>query len=436
MNDPTIRTTPTWLDGLWVTLFGIPDLWLVLDAPRCVAELIVETGAEEHAWRQRLLQLDGRDRVFVTSLALSKLDTGETSRMVERIATLCREGDRPGAVLVSDMAPSRLIGSDLNDLARQVAKASNTKTCVVENLSLTRDWLDAIVAAQVALVDAIPETAFSKRNDSVAIVGLVVDRAEADALGDVAEIRRLLAGIGFYNVIVWASGCGMEHLAAAGSCRWIIALPYGVAAAEKIAQRSGAEVFRLDLPIGLDGTIRFMRELGRWLGRERQAESFISSALSFVVPKLAPFVPTLFAGSKIGIVADPVLARGLGSWLAEMGVCVIGPIFRCRREDWLTSDEKSTDGIRRYDPSIESLTSWVMNESESGPFDLIIGSTREREALRKIRVPFLELGYPSVNYRPVCDSPRIGFSGALHLAERIANCLAEIRFERASSGQV
>jgi nitrogenase molybdenum-iron protein alpha/beta subunit len=430
VTEPTIRTTPTWLDGLWATLLGVPDLWLVLDSPRCMAELLVESGAEDHAWRQRLLRLDGHDRVFSTDLSISKVDLGETAAMLARIAALAREGTRPGAILVSEMAPARVIGNDLAALSREVEAATGVATRVVEHLSLTRDGLDAYGAAGAALARAMPDAALAGDRDSVAVVGLMADRAEADALADARELRALVGSLGVDVSAVWTSCEPVAALAAAGSSRRIVALPCGREAALTIAARSGAEVLEANLPVGLDGTARWLRAVGAWLGRDREAERAVEAGLAGAVPLVAPLVPSVFAGRRIAVVAEPALAAGLCGWLAELGVRVEGPIVRCRRAEGIPAGLATAGDVRGFDPSVESLTRWMSRLIEDGPLDLVVGSSREREVLRSFDTPFLELGYPSIHYRPLRDAPRVGFAGAVHLAERLANRLAETRYER------
>lgn len=429
MTDQSQRTTPTWLDGLYLTLLGVPDLWVVVDCPRCLSELLVESAVGEHAWRHRLMRLDGNDRLFSTDMGIGKVEHGQTAALLARLETLSRRGPRPGAVLVSEMAPSRLVGNDLDGLAASIAAATGAPARAIHHLSLTRDWLDAFKEALAALVELLPDVCFTGDRDAVAVVGHLLDRPEADGLSDVREVVRLLSSLGVEVAAVWTSGSPVETLARAGTARRILALPYGHDAARRIAARSGAEVLELGLPIGLDGTATWLREAGAWLGREREAGQAVEAGLRAVVPGIAPLVPCRIAGRRIGVVADPATATGLSAFLAELGADVVRPLIRCRRPEDVPEGLRSDDGIRRHDPSLDSLRAWFRAATAVAPLDLVIGSSREREML-PAGIPFLEMGYPSVHWRPLSDAPRLGFAGALHLVERISNRLAETRYDR------
>jgi len=151
-----------------------------------------------------------------------------------------------------------------------------------------------------------------------------------------------------------------------------------------------------------------------------------------VVPPIGPLVPRAIAGRRIGVVADPALAEALCSYLAELGAEVVPPLVRCRREESVAAALRGPrpGGVRPHDPSLDSLGAWVRAAGADGPLDLVVGSSRERELLKSSGVPFLELGYPSVHWRPLVAAPNLGFAGALHLAHRISNRLADTGFER------
>ncbi|MBM4398655.1 MAG: hypothetical protein FJ087_23580, partial [Deltaproteobacteria bacterium] len=307
MTDFSLRTTPTWLDGIYLALVGVPDLWVVLDAGRCVAELMVESGLESHAWRQRLMRMDGEDRLFVTDAGPSRLDTGGSARMLDRLADLASRR-RPGAVLVSEMTPSRIAGEDLDALAAAVSKATGAPARPIEHLSLTRDWLDAIGAALVALARALPDAACTGDRDTVGVIGHLFDRDEADCRADVRELTRLVESLGVEVSSVWTAGEPVARLASAGASRHLLALPYGGTAARAVAARSGARVLDVPLPVGLEGTTAWLRSVGAWLGRDAEAGRAAEEGLREVVPPIGPLVPRAIAGRRIGVVSDPALA--------------------------------------------------------------------------------------------------------------------------------
>jgi len=316
-------------------------------------------------------------------------------------------------------------------LAEEIAKRVRAPATVVKFFPLTRDALDGFSACLCALAESLPDASCKGGRDSVGVIGHLLDRTEADQLANVQELESLLTALGVKVSAVWTSGQPLSRLAEAGSSRRLIALPLGEPAAARLAERSGASVLSAPLPIGLAGTSRWLRRIAARFDRKPQAERFIAARLEALVPLIGPMVSRVFAGRRVLVIAEPALAEGLSEYLEELGMEALGPLWRCRRQDALPKSvrKRAQPGPRLYDPSQESLQGFVDQALREGPVDLVIGSSLEREMLSGRGLPFLELGFPSFQYRPLVPSPDLGFSGALHLAHRLSLKLAEARPE-------
>lgn len=430
-GDFTLPTSPPYLDGIFMLLVSAPDVWAVFDAPPCVPE-IADRGMMGHAWRQRLLRRDGQDRLFTTSIEMDHMGALHDERLLRRLRRLIADGQRPTAVMISEMAVSRVVGNDLDLLTERVENAVGAPARLVKFVSLNRDFLDSYDSGMVAMAEALPDEAFTGESDSVGLVGYLMDRPEADHLANVRELEALVGALGLPVSATWMSGRPLADLARVGESKWIVALPSGRRAAAKIASRSGATVIELPLPVGLDGTSRWLRTLGAALGRDAQAEDFIKQRLSQVVPLLTPFVTRLFAGKRVAVIAEPGLAVGVDGYLRELGVDVIGPLYRCRRPPRAIAGTAPIPA-NRCDPtvgSVQRLVKGALDDKARGGLDLIICSSWEREVLAPWGVAFLELGFPSFFHRPLVDDPFVGFTGALHFANRLADKLADLQHQR------
>ncbi len=422
-RDFSKRTSPNFLHGLGFTLLGVPDLWMVVDCPRCLAEIYQQSGFTEHAWRQTLMRLDGKDRLFSTDLTAANPDDKRLDEILPRLEALARGESRPGLILVSESVPARIIGVDLVDYADRIAEATGVTCRAVQTLTLNRDGYDAFEASLVELASALPSPAESTLDGSVAIIGHFHDRDEEDHRADCTELRTLVEGLGARVSSIWTSGESTHEMARALCASLLVALPSGRRAARRIAERSGATVLETRLPVGLEGTANWLRQLGDALDREGAAEQLIERNLRKTTPILAPLVARELVGRRVALVAEASLAVALADYLRELGVEVIGPMLRQRR----ASSEHPKLG---FDPSVGSLDALLDEASANEPVDLVIGSTWEREAVANRGLPFVELGFPSFHHRPLLPTPVLGFTGALHFVERLTMALADARFQR------
>jgi nitrogenase molybdenum-iron protein alpha/beta subunit len=255
-----------------------------------------------------------------------------------------------------------------------------------------------------------------------------MDRREPEHTANVAEIVRLLTSLGLEDPVVWTSGRRVAELHEAASCDFLIALPYGRAAAHALAERTGAQVLEAELPIGLEGTASWLRAVGEFVNRQKEAQEVIRKNLAEVVPRIAPMVPRVFARKRVAMVAEPALADGLCAYLQELGMEVVGPLYRCRDATAVGKQgERTSMNIRSFDPSVHTVTELVRTAPH---LDLMMGSSREHEVVVRRNVPFVELGFPSFHYRPLVDDPYVGFAGALHFAHRISMKLVETSYLR------
>ncbi len=190
-------------------------------------------------------------------------------------------------------------------------------------------------------------------------------------------------------------------------------------------------MIRTGLPLGLSATSQWLRVVGQATGREAAAEALIRDGLDRVVPRLAHPVARVLAGKRAVVCAEPALADGLRCFLGDVGVEVASIVYRCRSRAGVEGrlpPDPDRPPVRHWDPSARSLAAVMAEAARDDPVDLLIGSSWEREAALRAGVPFLEIGFPSVHWRPLVPSPRLGFEGALHLTQRMLQALLDARY--------
>ncbi|HOE82579.1 MAG TPA: nitrogenase component 1 [Myxococcota bacterium] len=264
------------------------------------------------------------------------------------------------------------------------------------------DWVDGYQEALTALAAAIE--AVPLEPNSIAVVGMLLDRREADRRADYDELAGYLAALGldfcgFFPAFDVVDSSQLKDIAPAST---IISLPYGRKAAHAISKKTGAKLIELDLPIGFAGTSDWISEVALACGRQQAAEQLIKSKLGSAVPKLEWVVPFWLLHRRILLVGDVYKVKGWAEALHEFGCNVLGAIC--------------TGGNPASAPDIN----WIDNIPDDLEVDLVIGSpVAEAKVL-----PFLEMGFPNFGEHFIYSRPELGFAGTLATVEAIINRLA------------
>jgi len=415
MRDPddyTLRLSPTFVDGVLVSGASIADAVVVYSAATCVNEHVYKTlRAHDHG--ESLSGSRGQPRL-VTTFADYVVAPAGAGRAVEQAVRKVVEDLKPGAIVLAELSRITIAGEDLPGLGRVLADQTKTPVLVARSRTLERDYTDAYRSVIEALAAQLPDSAFAggPEDGKVAIVGYFFERSEGDQIGNVAAMTDLVRVLGLVPVAPWLSGAPFSALCEAARASVIAALPLGRRAARTIAERSGARVLDLDLPIGLLGTAAWVRAIGEATGRESRAEQVVDAALRRSVPLVDRTASRVLATRRAALAAQPDWCDGLARMLEQdLGMQPAVVVRRCRAKD--------------CDPSVAEWSDLVSTELKGRGLDVIIGSTWERRALPEParRIAFVELGYPSLSEHFLVEQPHLGFDGTLVFAQRLASAV-------------
>jgi nitrogenase molybdenum-iron protein alpha/beta subunit len=291
--------------------------------------------------------------------------------------------------------------------------------------SLIGDWLDGYAQVQTALVRGLLRGVRRRARRGpprrAAIVGYLMDRNEADHLGNLAELRRMLAALGLETVSVWLGGEPAAALARAAEADLVVSLPYGRAAARDLARLTGARLVETELPFGLPKTERFLRDVGKAAGRPKQAEAFLSAELSRVIPRLKWIVPQCCLNRRVAFMGDPYLFEGFCDIAEDLGLVVEGAIVRSQ------SGPSAHGGARPF-PVLYAprSSSPEVRRLVQAPLDLFVTCWCEQD-FHNLRFPVLEFGFPSYRSHALHERPFLGANGMLAFVERMAEKLGAPR---------
>ena len=142
MSDYSIRTTPTFIDGLLMVLSGIGDAALIVDGSDCVYEQI-DRAMNRHDWFGGLRNASGSMRLSSSGIEHVTALLGTEQALAARVIEVARR-DRPALIFMAQLPLMKLMGSDLNAVARKVAPELPIPLVVLDPRRMNRDYLDGL----------------------------------------------------------------------------------------------------------------------------------------------------------------------------------------------------------------------------------------------------------------------------------------------------
>jgi nitrogenase molybdenum-iron protein alpha/beta subunit len=428
-DDLSVRTTPTFKEGVLMTAGAIADASLVYCGGSCIDEQAHQSIAP-HDLGQTLFLPGLSSRLVTTFTDRSMVPFGAERPIMECVETLVSVR-RPPLLILAELAGLTIAGDDLASIARSVAERFDLVVVPATAKRQARDFRDAYAGVVEGIAHELPRRAFEGGTigGRVTVIGYVYERREGDQDGNLAAITRLLRALGVEPTAPWLSGAGFADLAEAARSSLLVALPHGREAARILAGRSGARVVDTDLPVGLSGTAAWVRAVAEAAGVADRADAVIRRELAAVVPLVDRVASRFLAGRRVAVAATrdwlPGIARMLESDLGmEVGLAFERSRFPAAGAG--DSPDVSPES-RRFDPSRESLVRQVAREAARRGIDLVVGSSLELHALASgvERLPSVEFGFPSTTKHFLTPAPHLGFEGVVTWAERLTTALLE-----------
>lgn len=411
-----LRQNLPYLNGVYVAISAISDARLVVDGPFCVpfkaeVQCAHDTGCT-------LISRTGPGRIVHTDIRFdanvvynAAIDRGpDIVRVLAEVSAL----DGTGLVLFTAMDLYHVVATPMERYRRKASAQvpDGAPIVLLEARSLEGDWLDGYARVLDRVAEAIPLPAIDPAPERVALVGHLMDRNEGDQLGNVQEMRRLLTGLGLEVVSVWLDGGPLADLQAVQRAGTIVSMPYGRAAARRLAERLGAGCVEVDLPLGLGATTRFLEAVGAATGRSEAARALVDTELREVVPRVSPLVFRFLSGRTAIVVADPNLAMVLPGLLGELGVEVRSLAVHGAPgslDERGVARLEALGGVFEPEQRLQSRGPRGLRLDWETEADLVITHTlMPHDPVHASWVPF---GYPNYLVHPTTPRPFLGFAG-------------------------
>lgn len=433
MEETKLPVNYSYIIGQYLAVNAVPDLYLFIDGPDC-STFKAEYIYGRHDLNSTLLNCEGPDRIVRPVVDVTSIVHDRTRDIRRLLAETCVLPEA-GGILFTSMPMATITGTQYESIVRNMEPAPDKPVFEIPSLSLSCDWLDGYgqvlksLATDIAL-DGAPGP------DRVAVIGYLMDRNERDHTANVAQIEAMLRGVSLDPVSVWLSGRPLSHLERAGSAGVVISLPHGREAARILAGRTGARLIETGIPFGFGGTVRWLTEIAAALGIEDKAAVYIESELRNALPIAKWLVNKVFLGRRFFFGGDPHMIEPVRDFFVELG-CKPAAMVAVGEEKHLSPLPKqlAEDGIPCCFNMKPGGLSDMTAEAFRGGCDIIVASDFVRSHLGGIpyRCAIVPFGFSNYYRHAISDSPYLGFSGALHFMNVVANEIMREQSRRAEN---
>ncbi len=360
---------------------------------------------------------------FTTALRELDVVNGGEKRLEDAIREIDRE-HRPRFLVVVTTCIPGIIGDDVDTLAERIGPEIGARILPVHCEGFkTAIWATAYDAVYHTigrnLLDPPDKTSHGERNPRLVNLMNVSSMGRPDEL----ELERLLRALGLeVNIYpVFADPAAMRQ--AAHAALSVSTCPtHDDYFLQHLKEYYGVPYIIRHMPIGIENTAFWLRDVATAFGLEEEAERIIERESSRLKAALAPFLPD-FQGKRAFISAGEIRALSNASLMRELGFEIVG--VRAFHHDEFAEVE--------YEKLASGGKDFVYNIADCQPFeeanllrrlkpDIFMGHVNGNSTAARLGIP------TAVSYNTGMHF--LGYRGAFELARRLRRQLRNPAFNR------
>ncbi|MBM4386568.1 MAG: hypothetical protein FJ088_02450 [Deltaproteobacteria bacterium] len=425
-----LPAVPSFMEGVYLGVNAVKDAYLLVNCPQgCYYRF--EKVSINHDAASTLYDPLGCHRIIQSGINYTELAMG-TEETLFKLVKKVVEKVKPRALFFTQVSMTLVTSFDAAAFASEMERRFSVPLFYIPPATFNGDFLEGFNAFMETLVEAVMGISRAKHGASgtASVCGYFADRLEEDHIANADEISRLIGSAGIECGGVALSGASLEELGKTFAAPAIVNLPYARSAGRKIAEMTGAPVIDLDLPVGIEGTVKWIRDFAGACGGKADAEKFIGRELGRIIPKIAIARRRYLLNRSVAIAADPYLAPVLAIYASELGMNV--PLVALKtRNSAVSGRAREILGNAGMECKVindfphEEFHAAVAELSDEDRCDAVIGTDAELDAASDAGTGFVEIGYPSFFRHSFFPQPFMGFSGALRIANDLVNAVQQ-----------
>jgi len=374
---------------------------------------------------------EAHPQVGWTELSEEDLIRDVAARLREAVPELQRR--RQAAVLlVTASAAVELTSTDLAVETQRIEAELGVPVVWLPGMATAADLYAGYGAVVRALIDrvdwGVDWRAGAKAPPVVSLVGNFFHRYEHEQAANLAELRRLVEGLGARLGPTFLAGESFGALQRAHAARLLVRMPYAGLEAADLATLTSRRVCGLGLPLGLRATGVWVRGVGAALGvATPRVEALVAAREALVAPRLE-LARRRLGGRRLAILADTPLAAGWVLLSGELGLDLPLVVLLDRtlggeaalRAQVAAAGGEVSPGTRVVEtPTLMELRGLAGEIDDPPPFDLVVRPDLSLADTAWAHVPTLETGFPAGHKHFVFPMPELGYNGTVALAQRL-----------------
>jgi len=269
----------------------------------------------------------------------------------------------------------------------------------------------------------------------VSLVGYLFHRYEHEQAANLAELRRMVEGLGARLGPTFLAGETFDTLQRAHAARLLVRLPYAGMDADTLATLTSRRVCAPGLPLGLRATAAWLRSVGSSLGvASSRVEALVSAREARLASRL-DLARRRLGGRRLAILADTPLAAGWMLLAQELGLDLplvvlldrtLGGEAALRAQVAAAGGEVSPHTRVVEAPTLTELRALAPEPDAVPPFDLVVRPDLSLADTAWAHVPTLETGFPAGHKHFVFPLPELGYNGVVALAQRLMDAVGGV----------